>query len=177
MGSGNITHDIPSEILEYFVMKIKTLWGEEKLDIPSKMCRECREILPFTSFSIRNKTKKKPELLNTCKKCKSKHDKVVDVWKKCNPKPDADYKCPICKETSAEIRSRGGFHEHQPKDVWAVDVEHSTMTVRGWVCDYCNNMVGRSLDRDWVMERGSRWVNDHESMSAEVNPIKTHFYP
>ena len=83
------------------MITVNTLWGEEQLDIKSKMCRECREILPFTSFGYRNKTKNKPELLNTCKKCKSKHDKVVNEWKKCNPKPDADYKCPICKETSA----------------------------------------------------------------------------
>ena len=41
------------------------------------------------------------------------------------------YKCPICGETSCQIKSRGGFHKHQPKDVWAVDVDHETMTVRG----------------------------------------------
>ena len=154
-------------------MKVMTLWGEEELNIQSKMCRECKEILPFTSFGYRNKTKNKPELLNTCKKCKSTHDKVVRDWKKYNPRPDADYRCPVCKETSAEIKSKGGFHEHQPKDVWAVDVDHVTMIVRGWICDYCNNMIGRSLDRDWVMERGARWVNDSESMLAEVNPQNT----
>ena len=58
-------------------MKTMTLWGEEELDIPSKMCIECNEILPFTSFGYRNKTKNKPELLNTCKKCKATHDRVV----------------------------------------------------------------------------------------------------
>ena len=83
----------------------------------------------------------------------------------------------MCKETSEEIKAHGGFHKHQPKDVWAVDVDHKTMTVRGWVCDYCNNMVGRSRDRDWVMERGAIWVNDPQALMAEVNPTKTHIYP
>ena len=141
-------------------------------DIPTiqtKMCRECREILPFTSFKYRNKTKNKPELLNTCNDCKSKHDRVVRQYKKYIPRPDADYRCPVCKETSAEIKSRGGFHEHQPKDVWAVDVDHVTMTVRGYICDYCNNMIGRSLDSDWVMQRGARWIKDYKTMIKEVN--------
>jgi hypothetical protein len=54
------------------------------------------------------------------------------------------------------------------------------MIVRGWICDYCNNMIGRSLDRDWVMKRGARWIHDSESMLAEVNPqetIKSHDSP
>ena len=158
-------------------MKTMTLWGEEELDIKSKMCRECKEVLPFTAFGYRNATQNKPELLNTCKQCKATHDRVVRRFKKYNPKPDADYRCPVCTETGHEIKSKGGFHEHQTKDVWAVDVCHETMTVRGYVCDYCNNMIGRSLDRDWVMHRGARWLDDYESMSAEVNPTKTQIIP
>jgi len=142
-------------------MIINTLFGEE--EVLSKMCRECKQILPFTSFKYRNKTKRKPELLNTCNSCKSKHDKVVRMWKKYNPKPDADYKCPICRETSCQIKSGGGFHKHQPKDVWAVDVDHETMTVRGYICDYCNNMIGRSLDRPHVMIRGAEWITEHRA--------------
>ena len=60
-------------------MKTMTLWGEEELDIQSKMCIECREVLPFTSFGYRNKTVKKPELLNTCKKCKATHDRYKEL--------------------------------------------------------------------------------------------------
>ena len=143
-------------------MIINTLFGTEEL--PSKKCRECLEELPFSSFGYRNVTKNKPELLNTCKKCKSTHDRIVRQFKKYNKKPSSDYKCPVCNETSSEIKSRGGFHKHQPKDVWAVDVDHKTMTVRGWICDYCNNMIGRSLDRPHVMERGAEWIRQHRSI-------------
>ena len=41
-------------------MIINTLFGKE--EVLSKMCRECKQILPFTSFNYRNKTKGKPEL-------------------------------------------------------------------------------------------------------------------
>ena len=137
-------------------MKVHTLFGEEIFQY--KKCRECGVEKPFTDFGYRNHTKNKPELLNTCRECKSIHDKIVRDFKKSNAKPDSHYKCPVCKETSEEIRSRGGFHSHQPKDVWCVDVCHDEMRVRGWICDYCNNMIGRSLDRPDVLREGALWI-------------------
>ena len=140
---------------------IGTLFGTK--EVPVKRCKECLQELPFEKFGKRNATKHKPELLNTCKSCKSKHDKVVREWKKYNKKPNLNFKCPICKEPSSEIKARHcGFHEHQPKDVWAVDVDHETMTVRGWICDYCNNMIGRSHDRPEVLENGAEWIREHK---------------
>ena len=92
------------------------------------------------------------ELLNTCTDCKDKHDKVVRLFKKYNSKPDSNYKCPCCKLTSQQIKDKhGGFHSHQSKDVWCVDVCHVTMTVRGYICDYCNNTIGRSADSIYVL--------------------------
>ena len=126
--------------------------GEDEPIFQSKRCKECKEVLPFTSFKPRNATKKKVELLNTCIDCKDKHDRVVRLYKKYNPKPDSDYKCPCCKLTSQQIKDKhGGFHSHQSKDVWCVDVCHITITARGYICDYCNNAIGRAADSIYVL--------------------------
>ena len=65
---------------------VEFMEGEDEPIFESKRCKECKEVLPFTSFKPRNATKKEVELLNTCTDCKDKHDKVVRLFKKYNPK-------------------------------------------------------------------------------------------
>tara|TARA_R110000796_G_C14236616_1_gene396691 strand:- start:32 stop:493 length:462 start_codon:yes stop_codon:yes gene_type:complete len=140
-------------------MKVNTLWGEEVL---TKVCIACKERKPISDYIMRNYTKSpKGETINTCKRCKKKEGKLLSKYKKQYPLPDSDYKCKGCLLTENEIKSRGGWEHHiakKTRTVWRVDHCHETGRFRAYICDYCNNTLGRALDNPDTLRRLADYV-------------------
>tara|TARA_B100000749_G_C18187953_1_gene366657 strand:+ start:10 stop:468 length:459 start_codon:yes stop_codon:yes gene_type:complete len=142
----------------------KFLTDEPEPDILYKKCISCKELKPLTEYGYRNFTiGGKEETINTCKECKSKENKLIAKWKKEYPKPDKNDVCPGCLETEDDIKSGGGWEHHIKKDrtVWRVDHDHETDTFRDYLCDYCNNVLGRAKDNPDTLRRLADYIEYH----------------
>lgn len=148
-------------------MKVNTLWGEEDLPIKSKKCIACGEEKSLTEYTMRNHTKSKQgETINTCKACKRKENKLIEQYKVQIPISTlpSDYRCPGCDLTEEEIKSRGGWKHHIAKKVrtiWRLDHCHETGKFRGYICDYCNNALGRAKDNIKTLKNLIRYLEKH----------------
>ena len=145
--------------------KVNTLFGVEEIP-DTKMCYKCRETKHFDDFAIRGHRKDGTrETKNICKKCSQVQSKILREHKKYISKPDVDYRCPICKFSEEEIKGRGayqGFSQATSKSVWVLDHCHETGKVREYICDYCNIMIGRSLDTPTVLRNGADYVEKYQ---------------
>ncbi|MAB55660.1 MAG: hypothetical protein CMN93_07285 [Synechococcus sp. CPC35] len=65
--------------------------------------------------------------------------------KKTIPFPDKDYECPGCQMTEKKILDKWKSFQYtnRSKTVWRLDHDHNNLTPREYLCDYCNNTVGR----------------------------------
>ena len=140
--------------------------GEKPPKIKYKKCIECKENKPLYEYSMRNYTKggNRKETINTCKKCKRIENKLIKEYKKQYPLPDKDYRCPGCHLTEKEIKSRGGWEHHiasKVRTVWRLDHCHETGAFRAYICDYCNNTLGRALDDSDTLRRLADYVDYH----------------
>ena len=146
-------------------MIVNTVYGIENIPIKSKKCIACKEEKPLTEYTMRNYTKNpQGETINTCKSCKRKENKLIQQYKKYNPLPDDDYQCPGCNLTEKEIVSRGGWKNHIKKvrTVWRVDHCHETGKFREYICDFCNNVLGRALDNPQTLRRLADYIERHD---------------
>ena len=145
-------------------MIVNTLYGLEEI-ADTKMCYSCKEIKHLDDFAHRGHRKDGTrETKNICKPCNKKQVKILNDQKKYFLKPDVDYKCPICNLTEQEIKDRGafqGFTSATSKTVWVLDHDHKTGKGRAYICDYCNIMIGRSLDKPEVLESGAAYLRKH----------------
>ena len=145
-------------------MIIQTLWGPEEVS-DTKMCYSCREVKHLDLFANRGHRKDgSRETKNICKVCQQHQTKVLNKVRKEIPKPNSDHKCGICGDDEEYIRGRGAFQglsSATAKTIWVLDHDHETETAREYICDYCNIMIGRSLDRPEVLEAGAAYLRRH----------------
>ena len=150
--------------------KVNTLFGVEEIP-DTKMCYKCRETKHFDDFAIRGHRKDGTrETKNVCKKCSQEQSKILTKHKKYISKPDTDYRCTICEFSEEEIKGRGayqGFSQATSKSVWVLDHCHDTGDVREYICDYCNIIIGRSLDNAKVLIRGALYLLKHSKHSEK----------
>ena len=132
------------------------------------VCIKCNTRQPIDQFNAmkyaNSQTDKQTEIKRTCRTCMRNQSNLVKDLKKKHPYPNRDYKCPICNLTEKEIRDRGafqGFTSATSKTVWTLDHDHKTGKGRAYICDYCNIMIGRSLDNPKVLESGAAYLRKH----------------
>jgi DNA-directed RNA polymerase subunit RPC12/RpoP len=65
-------------------------------------------------------------------------------------KEDQDYKCAIC-----------GIHEENTTKRLAVDHDHKTNRVRGYLCNNCNRGIGLLKDDVEVMQKAIDYLERH----------------
>ena len=71
--------------------------------------------------------------------------------KKHVPFPDEHYECPGCNLTEQQILDKWKSFQYtdtkkwksSKRTVWRLDHDHNNLTPREYLCDYCNNTVGR----------------------------------
>jgi len=78
-----------------------------------------------------------------------KGTKVCNDWRKANPIPD-DYSCPICDMNHQDFKDRGRYLTKTP---FALDHCHTTMKVRGYICNRCNTALGLACDDKEVLQK------------------------
>jgi hypothetical protein len=117
-----------------------------------KRCSACDITLDITKFAIfrsragatvaQQERAKEGTRRSVCRDCYSKGAYVCKLWKKSNPLPK-DFRCPICTLSKEDFTSSGRYLTQSP---FAVDHDHSTNKVRGWVCCTCNSAMGYIKD-------------------------------
>lgn len=129
---------------------IKTLWGEEILQ-STKVCRDCKEEKPIEEFAVNRKfyredLPEKHTILRrpSCNACRDKKKKISSKAKKLYKKPQS-LVCPICRDSVSGEYAR-------------LDHDHTTGTIRGWICDNCNTAIGKLKESPEVIQRALTWI-------------------
>ena len=112
----------------------------------NKVCVKCGESKHITEFGNRAFNKGDiPQTYNFCKSCAKIQSNALRKMKKYIPFPDENYKCPGCQMTEEQILDKWKSFQYtnRSKTVWRLDHDHNNLTPREYLCDYCNNTVGR----------------------------------
>ena len=117
-----------------------------------KICNICHRILPTKNFAI-NQTgvNNRPIRRPSCLDCRLDIDgkPMVDrgAWNDARPHL-VDFKCPICEKTTIPgLTSRV-----------ALNHDHKTGEITGYICDSCNTGLGRFKDDPMVLERAIKYL-------------------
>ena len=109
-------------------------------------CRECRIEKPLDRYEKTGHG----YLRKICMSCRSSRKRMKRLPRQFGisyqdllmMKEDQDYKCAIC-----------GIHEENTTKKLAVDHDHKTNRVRGYLCNNCNRGIGLLKDDVEVMKR------------------------
>ena len=119
------------------------------------ICKKCGVRQPPENFQHMESG----EIKRKCRSCQRKHSQVITRLKREIPAPDADYACPICQQTLAEIASHGQKKLQQ----WVLDHCHDTDTFRGWICFNCNSGLGSFSDDEEIVQRAVEYLERHKN--------------
>lgn len=136
--------------------KINTVYGLERVD-STKKCIKCNKIKHMSEFAYRSyRNGIHSEQRNDCKQCQSDLSKVVRHLKKDNPPPDFDtYKCPSCSRTKDDLKG----WKTKP---FVLEHSHKTGAFRGYVCQYCNHIIGHSNESIDVLKGVIRYLKRND---------------
>jgi hypothetical protein len=124
-----------------------------------KLCMTCNHYKEKTFFQPREHGAGK-SLRNECSKCSRDKAKVVNKLRDKHPKPTSKkYKCPCCKKTEKELKKYGQF---QDRSVWVLDHNHLTDKFRGWICNNCNNGLGRLKDDVNILQNAMEYLKNND---------------
>lgn len=120
----------------------------------TKVCVKCKEELPISKFT---KASGGNYLRTECNDCRSKASKLLrDVRNSISPPPD-DYLCPICYSSADDLADTGNRNHSSP---WALDHDHQTGKIRGWLCHPCNRALGGFKDDEDTLRRAIIYLKD-----------------
>ena len=131
-----------------------------------KVCITCNEKLPFSCFKPVGGSRRldgTPKLRNKCVTCYNKNSNQREQLLKTTPKPDINYKCPIC------LKKKGEFYDYTDDSSrqgdnsnWCLDHDHDTGEFRGWLCNKCNSGLGWLDDDINYVRRAVNYLEDDE---------------
>ena len=132
---------------------------EEQDNSNFKQCINCKEFKPLSSFAKREAGSSK-SLRSECSSCLSERGALVSKLLKENPRPtDDNYKCPCCNKTEKELKTFGRWAD---RSVWCLDHDHKRKTFRGWICNNCNNGLGRFYDDITIIKNVLKYLKNYE---------------
>tara|TARA_B100000902_G_scaffold112493_1_gene113703 strand:+ start:244 stop:690 length:447 start_codon:yes stop_codon:yes gene_type:complete len=131
---------------------------KEEEDSNGHVCIKCNTYKETSEFPFRETVGTSRRSI--CRDCTAIHTRVVKELKQQYPKPlDPNYSCPCCDKIEEELKEYGRW---QDKSVWVLDHDHSTNTFRGWICNNCNNALGRFEDNTETLDRVITYLNKHK---------------
>lgn len=130
---------------------------EKIIDKNHKTCSACKETKKIKYFGKREKFGK--SLRKECRSCEYEKKKIIKELKVFNPKPtDPYYNCPCCKKTEEQLTK---YNQFNGKTVWVLDHNHDTNEFRGWICNNCNNALGRFQDNTEILKNALKYLEEN----------------
>ena len=123
---------------------------------------------PLEEYGIRSygRTGNKREYRNDCKVCWTKETKVRQKLRKENlhTMPSEDTPCTGCLISPKERMNRGMFTSpvKKIKTLWVCEHNHKTGKFRGWICDYCNTVIGRAGENPATLRRLADYIEESD---------------
>lgn len=125
---------------------METLPGFEFSEDKLKHCPDCGEDKPLSEFRKWGEGKEKTRYRHTCKLCeKAYNTNLANLRKYAGPKPDA---CECCGKVAKKI---------------AVDHDHNTNKIRGWLCIDCNTGIAFLGDNMRGLENAIKYMKKSEN--------------
>jgi hypothetical protein len=117
----------------------------------TKVCNECQFEKDLTFFELTGYGYPR----NTCGACRQKKKRPQRLAKIYGVpfqellilKENQDYKCAIC-----------GVNDHDTTKGLAIDHDHQTGKVRGWLCHNCNRAIGMLRDDPNVLRKAVEYL-------------------
>lgn len=128
---------------------MNTLFGE--VEEKTKCCAKCKRDLPLSAFAKANGNYPRSE----CRECGKKQHKIREELKKVNPKPGADYNCPICERSYEDVKYLGNRING-----WCMDHDHTTHKFRGYLCHDCNKALGFFKDNIDLLKSAVKYLEN-----------------
>ena len=123
-------------------------------DSDGHVCIKCDTFKDSSEFRFRENDGTSRRSI--CRQCTNRNGKIVQELRKYNPFPcTEDYKCPCCNKTEKELKEYGRW---QDRSVWVLDHNHITEKFRGWICNSCNNALGRFEDNIDTLKRVIKYL-------------------
>lgn len=120
----------------------------------TKVCVKCNTELPVTKFT---KASGGNYFRTECNLCRSSASKMLKQVRGSIPPPTNDYVCPICNKLEDDLTDKGNKYQTSP---WALDHNHSSGKIRGWLCHSCNRALGGFKDDEETLRRAVIYLKD-----------------
>jgi len=132
------------------------LFDELNEPTKGKVCIKCNTFKSLNEFGTRSRDiyGNPIEHRNDCKDCRKFLSKQLRDQKKLFPKPDSDYRCLGCNKTKDDFTNT-----FNGKNIWCLDHDHKSGKVRGYICQYCNFILGRARDNPEVLINLAKYLN------------------
>lgn len=121
-----------------------------------KTCIKCNVFKSLNEFGTRSRDiyGNPIEHRNDCKECRKLFAKQLREQKKNFPKPDENHRCLGCNKSQEEFANT-----FKGKTIWCLDHDHKSGKARGYVCQYCNFILGRARDNPEVLTNLAKYLN------------------
>ena len=108
----------------------------------TRTCKKCAVSQPLEAFPINNTLASGILRKWTCNTCRSHQSKVRARLHREHSKPES-VTCPICQQSGQKI---------------VLDHDHATDEFRGWLCNDCNNALGKFSDSPEILQRAIAYL-------------------
>ena len=113
-------------------------------DLARRKCKKCGKKYVLTDFPINNTLASGILRKHTCKYCRAHQSKVRAKLHREHKKPE-NIVCPICENYT---------------DSPVLDHCHKTDIFRGWLCNDCNNALGKFKDDVAMLKKAIKYLGD-----------------
>ena len=131
-----------------------------------KVCIKCSNNLPLSCFKDVGGSRRvdgTSSLRNKCISCYNEESKQRSSLHRTNPKPDENYKCPICLSNSGSYSDKIYDSTCQYlSNSWCLDHNHKTGEFRGWLCKKCNSALGWFEDDINYLKRAIKYLENND---------------
>ena len=111
-----------------------------------RTCKRCEVSQALEAFPINNTLASGILRKHTCNTCRNRQSQVRARLHRENRKPD-HLRCPICHN-----------HVSGSKNI-VLDHDHDTDEFRGWLCNDCNNGLGKFNDNADMLKRAIKYLS------------------
>ncbi len=120
----------------------------------TKVCKTCRQDLPFSSYRSHSGA---GHLKGYCNDCLKHHKDVRDRLREENPYPEEGYTCPICEKTEEQLGTASGLKRR----AFCLDHNHESETFRAYLCMRCNTSAGLLEEDESRVLRLYKYLRKH----------------